>query len=196
MKASIFSYLAAGAVLAAVAAAGPAQAQVSLSIGAPGFFGAIDIGGAPPPALVYQQPVMIQPGLPGGAPLYLYVPPEQYGNWGAYCGYYNACDRPVYFVQSNWYRRVYVPHYRSHRGFYESRRMEFARHAYHRGGGGGGPGVRYAPGPRPDAHRPPVMEARRGGPLPMAHPDMHRPPPSARSNPVRSVPHRDEHRHP
>jgi len=121
------SYLTAGLILAAVAAASPAQAQVSLSVGTPGFFGAIDIGGAPPPDLVYQQPMAIQPVPMGVAPLYLYVPPYQYASWGSYCGMYNACNRPVYFVNQSWYQRVYVPHYRSHRGYYDQRRVDFER---------------------------------------------------------------------
>ncbi len=34
---------------------------VSISVGQPGFYGRIDIGNAPPPVLVYPQPVVIQP---------------------------------------------------------------------------------------------------------------------------------------
>jgi len=135
------SYLTAGLILAAVAAASPAQAQVSLSVGTPGFYGAIDIGGAPPPDLVYQQPMAIQPAAVGVAPLYLYVPPYQYASWGSYCGMYNACGRPVYFVNQSWYDRVYVPHYRSHRSYYDQRRGAFER--------------------RNDIRRPPIRDERR-----------------------------------
>ena len=126
MKMRPFSYLAAGMILAAAAAA-PAQAQVALSVGTPGFYGAIDLGDAPAPALVYQQPTIIQPAAVGVEPMYLYVPPAQYANWGSYCAMYGACDRPVYFVSRDWYSRVYVPHYRSHRAYYMGRRAEFDR---------------------------------------------------------------------
>jgi hypothetical protein len=38
-------------------------------------------------------------------------------NWRKHCRKYNACGRPVYFVQDNWYNDVYVPRYReTHRG--------------------------------------------------------------------------------
>lgn len=33
-------------------------------------------------------------------------------NWRKHCRKYNACGRPVYFVQGNWYNEVYVPRYR------------------------------------------------------------------------------------
>ncbi|MCL1960615.1 MAG: hypothetical protein FWG56_02275 [Desulfovibrionaceae bacterium] len=188
MKAHLFSYLAAGVVLAA--AAGTAQAQVSLSVGTPGFYGAIDIGGAPPPALVYQQPMLIQPGVAVAAdPLYLYVPANQYGNWGQYCGYYDACNRPVFFVQSSWYQRSYVPYYRSHRSYYEGRRAQFQydRHSYR-------PPARNdrrmaPPPPRPNS-RPPAVEQRRAAPPP---------PPRPNSRPPAKVEHRsgpDNRHHP
>jgi hypothetical protein len=152
MKAKTISCLIASAMLAAVAATSQAQAQVSLAVGVPGFYGAIDIGDAPPPTLVYQQPVVIGPVPMGVAPLYLYVPPEQYSNWGAYCGYYSACDRPVYFIDRGWYQRVYVPHYRRHRVLYEQRRAEFTRYSYRPAARGE---LRHAP--RPDNRRVPVQ---------------------------------------
>ena len=134
MQAKAFLHFAAGLVLASAAAV-PAQAQVSLAIGSPGFYGAIDIGGGvAAPAVVYQQPVMIAPVAVAPEPLYLYVPPEQYGNWGQYCGFYDACGRAVFFVQPTWYQRTYVPYYRSHRTFYERRRPQFERHYYRPGG--------------------------------------------------------------
>jgi hypothetical protein len=92
---------------------------VSVSIGQPGFYGRIDIGNAPPPVLVYPQPVVIQPVavVQPVQPIYLHVPPGHAQNWGKHCGKYNACSRPVYFVKDDWYNNVYVPHYQSeHRG--------------------------------------------------------------------------------
>lgn len=92
---------------------------VSVSIGQPGFYGRIDIGNAPPPVLVYPQPVVIQPVavVQPVQPVYLHVPPGHAKNWGKHCAKYNACSRPVYFVKDDWYNNVYVPHYQAeHRG--------------------------------------------------------------------------------
>ena len=44
-------------------------------------------------------------------PVYLWVPPGHQKNWRKHCGRYDACGRPVYFVQDNWYNTVYVPRY-------------------------------------------------------------------------------------
>ena len=91
-----------------------AQAAVSVAIGEPGFYGRIDIGGMPAPQVVYPQPVIIAaPPQPiPRSPIYLRVPPHHSHNWGRYCGYYNACGQPVYFVQDNWYHNEYAPRYR------------------------------------------------------------------------------------
>ncbi|MCL2658332.1 MAG: hypothetical protein FWD62_13160 [Betaproteobacteria bacterium] len=173
MKIKTISHFTAGILLAAVAVS-HAQAQISVSVGVPGFYGAIDIGNAPPPALIYQQPVAVQPAAVGIAPLYLYVPPEQYGRWGEYCGRYNACNRPVYFVDRNWYQRVYVPHYQNHRSYYDQRRPEFDRQVGHR------------PPPPPDSHRPPVREVRRD-----AAPQSYNNQPPHGNPPPRGNPHYD-----
>ena len=54
---------------------GLANAGVSVSIGEPGFFGAIDIGNAPPPEVYSQQPVIVAaPSGPPIPPVYLRVP--------------------------------------------------------------------------------------------------------------------------
>jgi hypothetical protein len=70
---------------------------------APGVYGRIDIGNAPPPPLVYVQPVIIQraPVYVQQQPLYLHVPPGHAKNWSKHCARYNACARPVYFVRVN-----------------------------------------------------------------------------------------------
>jgi hypothetical protein len=94
---------------------------VSVSVGQPGFYGRIDIGNAPPPVLMYPQPVVIQPvrvvqPVPV-QPLYLHVPPGHAKDWKKHCGKYDACARPVYFVKDDWYNNVYVPHYeQEHKG--------------------------------------------------------------------------------
>ncbi len=95
-----------------------ADVGVSVRLGEPGFFGQVDIGGAPPPQLIFTDPVVVagprQGPLP--PPVYLHVPPGQERHWKRYCRQYGACDRPVYFVRDAWYRDVYVPHYRDHFG--------------------------------------------------------------------------------
>jgi hypothetical protein len=84
---------------------------VSISVGQPGFYGQINIGNAPPPQLVYAQPVVIQraPEIVAATPLYLHVPPGHEKHWSKHCAEYHACGRPVYFVRDDWYNNVYVP---------------------------------------------------------------------------------------
>lgn len=101
------------AALLLSAAAIPAFAAVSVSIGEPGFYGRINIGGGPPPVLINPQPIIVAPGpVPyPGSPIYLRVPYEHQRNWARYCRNYNACGQPVYFVHDDWYRNVYAPRY-------------------------------------------------------------------------------------
>ena len=68
---------------------------------APGIYGRIDIGNAPPPPVIYAQPVIIQraPLALQQQPLYLHVPPGHAKKWSKHCARYNACNQPVYFVQ-------------------------------------------------------------------------------------------------
>lgn len=92
-----------------------ADVGVSVSIGQPGFYGQIDIGNYPRPQVIYAEPVIIQ-RVPVGVvrqPVYLHVPPGHAKNWSKHCYRYDACGRPVYFVQDRWYDEVYVPRYRS-----------------------------------------------------------------------------------
>lgn len=67
---------------------------------APGVYGRIDIGNAPPPTVIYAQPLIIQraPRMVQ-PPLYLHVPPGHARKWSKHCASYNACARPVYFVR-------------------------------------------------------------------------------------------------
>lgn len=108
--------------------AGGARAQelgVSISVGQPGFYGRIELGpdAGLRPQLIYSQPVWSERargheqaehvyGPAFAEPLYLYVPPDHARHWRRYCAFYQACRRPVFFVQERWYRDVYVPHYR------------------------------------------------------------------------------------
>lgn len=128
------------ALLAALASL-PATAQVSVSIGQPGFYGRLDIGGFPPPPLLFAEPMIIRPAPVAYPPIYLRVPPGHAKNWGRYCGRYSACGRPVYFVQDDWYRQEYAPVYRE-------------RHHHHdRGGYRDGYRAGYRDGDRDDDHR-------------------------------------------
>ncbi|MDO9601173.1 MAG: hypothetical protein Q7J02_02560 [Rhodocyclaceae bacterium] len=84
---------------------------VSVSIGQPGFYGRIDIGGYPQPQVIYRQPVIIERGPFDRPPIYLHVPPGHAKNWGKHCRKYNACGERVYFVKEDWYSREYAPRY-------------------------------------------------------------------------------------
>src|SRR6478609_5866254 len=114
----IMPALTAATILATTTSTLAADVGVSIQVGQPGFYGRIDVGNFPPPVLVYQEPVIIQP-VPVGVvrqPIYVHVPPGQAKNWRKHCGKYNACGQPVYFVQENWYNNVYVPKYHEAHG--------------------------------------------------------------------------------
>jgi hypothetical protein len=73
----------------------------------PGVYGRVDFGNAPPPPLVYADPVIVAPPPPrvvAPTPVYLHVPPGHAKNWKKHCKHYHACDRPVYFVMSDEYK--------------------------------------------------------------------------------------------
>lgn len=114
------------AALATAAVPALAQVGVSIGIGDPGFYGQIVIGNAPPPRLVYAQPVVVAPvpAYVGAAPIYLRVPPDEIDDWRDHCEEYRACGRPVYFVRDDWYRDAYAPYRREHRGA----REQWGRH--------------------------------------------------------------------
>ena len=67
----------------------------------PGVYGRIEIGKASPPPVIYDRPVIASSVVPapGAKPVYLYVPPGQARKWPKYCGKYQACSVPVYFVR-------------------------------------------------------------------------------------------------
>lgn len=98
--------------LAACAAPAFADVGISVRIGEPGFYGQLDIGGYGAPRLLYTQPVIVVDRYRHLAPIYLHVPHDHRRHWNRYCGRYNACARPVYFVRDEWYRDVYAPRYR------------------------------------------------------------------------------------
>ena len=101
-------FLAAAASLACLHASQAADVFVNATISgviAPGIYGRIVLGGAPPPPVLYAQPVIIaRPPVAVAVPpqpLYLYVPPGHAKNWAKHCGKYNACGQPVYFVKTD-----------------------------------------------------------------------------------------------
>jgi hypothetical protein len=81
---------------------------------APGLYGQVNIGNDRPPAVVYTQPMLIEPQQFTPPPIYLHVPPEHAKNWRRHCREYNACNRPVYFVRSQEYDPEYQRHYQDH----------------------------------------------------------------------------------
>jgi len=93
-----------------------ADVGVSVSIGQPGFYGRIDIGGYPQPQLVYRQPMVIEAVPMGRPPIYLRVPPGHAKHWSKHCREYNACGEQVYFVQDGWYNHEYAPRYQKQHG--------------------------------------------------------------------------------
>jgi hypothetical protein len=92
------------ALLTLASAHAETSVGVSIGIQQPGVYGRIDIGNAPPPPVIYTQPVVIMPSpaVEHRRPVYLYVPPGHQKNWGKHCARYNACGQPVYFVQERW----------------------------------------------------------------------------------------------
>jgi len=102
------------ALLGMGAAGAQAQGYVNGSVGgalAPGIYGRIDIGQAPPPPLLYAQPVVVQrPAVVvQQEPVYLYVPRDHAKHWRKHCRQYGACGQQVYFVRdrpqhAHWYR--------------------------------------------------------------------------------------------
>lgn len=92
-----------------------ADVGVSVSIGDPNFYGRIDIGNFPQPRLIYPEPVIIQRG-GNYSPVYMRVPPGHAKDWKKHCKHYDACGRPVYFVQDDWYEHDYAPAYREKHG--------------------------------------------------------------------------------
>ena len=138
MKKIIALALAAGAIGSAVA---QPSVGVSIGINQPGVYGRINIGDVPRPALILQQPVLI--AAPRVAvqrePVYLYVPPAHQQNWRRYCGRYEACGQPVYFVRDQWVRERYE---RDHPGWNRGKHRGGDKHDKHdkhddRGNGNG-----------------------------------------------------------
>lgn len=100
------------------AAAGAMAQNVSMQLGQTGYYGSIDLGNLRAPPVIYQQPMVIQqmPQYLNARPMYLRVPPGHARKWSKHCASYNACGRPVLFVQDSWYQNTYAPQYRKTHG--------------------------------------------------------------------------------
>lgn len=106
------------AILLATAAGSShaADVGVSISVGQPGFYGQIDIGGYPEPRVLYREPRIIEHVHVEERPVYMRVPPGHAKHWDKHCHDYRACNRPVYFVQDDWYEKEYAPRYQERHG--------------------------------------------------------------------------------
>jgi hypothetical protein len=135
-----------GLLALSVLAGGAAQAAtpyVSATVEgalAPGVYGRIDIGNAPPPPLIYTQPVIIQRSpVMVQQPLYLHVPPGHAKKWSKHCARYNACGQPVYFVRVDGdddYERVkYNREYREHNDYKDHKEKKDKHHGKGHGKG-------------------------------------------------------------
>lgn len=132
-----FFFAAALALLSAPVFAQNVGVGVNVTIGQPGFYGQIILGNAPPPEVIYAQPVIVTPGPMMPPPIYLRVPPGYERHWRRHCHEYNACGRPVYFVRDRWYNNVYVPHYRRYEGEYRRHPGEWRERRFDRNRDGG-----------------------------------------------------------
>jgi hypothetical protein len=89
------------------------EPTIRVSVGGeirPGVYGQVEFGNAPPPPVLYPQPVLIvQPAqrVVVVQPVYMHVPPGHAKRWSRYCHRYDACGRPVYFVKSSEYEPRY-----------------------------------------------------------------------------------------
>lgn len=127
-------------IAAATTPATAADVGVSVAVGQPGFYGRVDIGEYPypQPTLIYREPVIIHRSADVVyEPVYLHVPVVHARRWHYYCGRYDACGQPVYFVQDRWYNQVYVPQYREWHGGHEWRDHEWHDHDRDHGRGYG-----------------------------------------------------------
>jgi hypothetical protein len=88
----------------------------------PGVYGQVQLGNAPRPVVVYEQPrvVVVDRRYEREEPVYLHVPPGHAKHWDRHCHDYHACSRRVYFVRSEEYEPNYVyvrdepPHHHDH----------------------------------------------------------------------------------
>jgi len=136
VKRLLVALLATGVVVPAFGA----DVSASIGISQPGFYGQINIGDFPRPAVIYAQPVWVQRPAKVAyvQPIYLRVPPGHEKHWSKHCGKYGACGQPVYFVREDWYQTQYVPRHEhdEHYDRGESRDHE-SEHGHGKGKGKG-----------------------------------------------------------
>jgi hypothetical protein len=113
MKRFFLAAVVASATAGFSAASLAADVNLSVRIGDPNFFGRIDIGGYPPPPLLYREPLIVERIAERREPVYLRVPPGHAKHWSRHCHRYHACGERVYFVKDDWYRNDYVPRHRA-----------------------------------------------------------------------------------
>jgi hypothetical protein len=125
MKRTRAKFAAASISVAAVLGSAAYAAGVTVQIGEPGYCGRLEIGDAPKPVLISPNAVVIERDRVVQEPTYVYVPTEQRSDWAKYCAQYDACARPVYFVEPRWYNDVYVPHYKSRHELKKDAKQEY-----------------------------------------------------------------------
>lgn len=85
------------------------------------------------PQVWNSSPVIaVGSAIAGVGPIYLTVPLEHRKHWGQYCGRYDACARPVYFVKRPWYDKHYVKHNRPHHRPHFDRDDDHHKHDFHK----------------------------------------------------------------
>lgn len=106
--------------------------DVNVGIGAPGYYGILPIQGVMPQVWNSSPVIAVGAAIPGVGPIYLTVPLEHRKHWGQYCGRYDACARPVYFVKRPWYDKHYVKHNRPHHRPHFDRDDDHHKHDFHK----------------------------------------------------------------
>lgn len=114
-----------GLGLAAVALPAAAQSvSLSLSVVQPGVYGRIDIGPEAPPAGFVVGSFGVPARVVVQQPMYIYAPEDHWRHWSEHCHRYNACGRPVYFVDERWVRARHAERHEYGRERQDERRDE------------------------------------------------------------------------
>jgi len=98
------------------------QANVGITIDGPplpGLFGRVQIGAnLPLPPVYLPKPIIVAPPqvVVSREPVYLWVPHDHRRDWKRHCGRYDACGRPVYFVEERWVREHEPQRFEKKRG--------------------------------------------------------------------------------
>nr|WP_314899036.1 hypothetical protein [uncultured Deefgea sp.] len=111
MKIKYSKYFTALLLSVATLSAFAGSVGISIHLGDPDFYGAIDAAQRYQPQVIYKRPIVVNQSMYSYPPLYLRVPPGYTKRWSRYCAAYNACGRPVYFVKDSWYREAYQDRY-------------------------------------------------------------------------------------